>query len=147
MKKTKIAIVVSRFNEEVTRPLLTGAKKALVEEKIPEKNILVFEVPGAFEIPFAALEIIKNKKAEGIICLGAVIRGETSHFDYVCQAVTEGVLRVQLDTGVPLGFGVLTTDTVDQALARAGDNVQNKGFETAKVVLEMMELKRKLKHG
>jgi 6,7-dimethyl-8-ribityllumazine synthase len=145
--KAKIAIVVSRFNETITKALLVSAQKGLKEAGIPEKSIQVFEVPGAFEIPLAALEIARSKAYEGMICLGAVIRGETPHFDYVCLAVTEGVLRAQLETRIPISFGVLTTDTIEQALARAGNNSENKGYEAAKVVIEMVELIRRIKNG
>jgi 6,7-dimethyl-8-ribityllumazine synthase len=147
IQKAKIAIVVSRFNETITNALLSGSRKGLEEAGIPEKSIQVFEVPGAFEIPLTALEIARSKVYQGIICLGAVIRGETSHFDYVCLAVTKGVLHAQLETGIPISFGVLTTDTIEQALARAGNNSENKGYEAAKVVVEMVELMRRIKNG
>src|SRR3990167_4057708 len=111
LKKVKIAIVLSRFNEAITKNLLQGALRAFEQEGIPKESIQVIEVPGAFEIPFAAKLIAQKKKPEGIVCLGAVIRGETPHFDYVCLAATQGILQVELETTILIAFGILTSNT------------------------------------
>ncbi len=139
-KNLKLAIVVSRFNERICEGLLSGALRALKEAGISESCVQVVRVPGAFEIPLAAQHWARKKKVDGLICLGAVIRGDTPHFEYVSQAVTDGVLRVGLDTGVPCIFGVITVNTLDQALARSSDNEYNKGREAAAAVLEMIEI-------
>jgi len=144
-KNVKIAIVMSRFNEAVSRALLQGARQSLDEAGVPESSVSVFDVPGAFEIPLAALSVAQSGKYDGVVCLGAVVRGETSHFDYICQGTADGIMRAQLETGVPMGFGVLTTETMEQAEARAGANPANKGFEAAQVVLEMVELLRRMR--
>ncbi len=145
LSRVRIAIVMSRFNEEISRALLKGARKGLIESGIAEKFIEVLEVPGAFEIPLVAQTLAKQKKVDGVICLGVVIRGDTPHFDYVCLGATEGVMQAQLQTGVPMAFGVLTTDTIDQALARARDDSSNKGYEAAKVVLEIVQILKKVR--
>lgn len=141
----RIAIVMSRFNENITRALLQGAKSGLREAGLKENQIKILEVPGAFEIPLLALSLAKSKKYDGIICLGTVIEGETPHFDYVCQGATQGVLQAQLETGIPMALGILTTHTVEQAMARAGQDKNNKGYEAAKVVLEMISVMREVK--
>jgi len=141
----KIAIILSRFNEAIGRALLKGAREGLRESGLGEQEIHLFEVPGAFEIPLAALTAARSRRYSGIICLGAVIRGETPHFDYVCEGATQGILQAQLQTGLPIAFGVLTTDTVEQAMARAKEGHENKGYECAKVVIEMIELVKRLK--
>ncbi len=140
----RVAIVWSRFNQDICQALLEGALKGLKENGIAQSSIEVVEVPGAFEIPLASLKLAQTKKYAGVICLGAVVRGETSHYDYVCLGVTEGILQAQLETGVPMAFGILTTDTVNQALARAGAGKENKGYEAAQVVLEMISICRKI---
>jgi len=145
VKKLKIAIVMSRFNEAISRALLKGAITGLLESGVAEKDIGVVEVPGAFEIPLTALTAARSKKFNAIVCLGAIIRGQTPHFDYVCQAATQGILRAQLETGLPMAFGILTTNTIDEALARARPGRENKGYEAAKVVIEMVEVVKKLK--
>jgi 6,7-dimethyl-8-ribityllumazine synthase len=144
-KKVKIAIVMSRFNEAISRALLRGAWRGLKESGVPEAAVRVIEVPGAFEIPLMALKAAQSRLYDGIICLGAVVRGETPHFDYVCLGATHGIMNAQLETGVPMAFGVLTADTLEQAAVRSGDDEHNKGFEAAKVVLEMVELAGALK--
>jgi 6,7-dimethyl-8-ribityllumazine synthase len=144
-KNVKIAIVMSRFNEVISRALLDGAKRGLQESGVPEEAVRVIEVPGAFEIPFAALQAARSRRYNGIICLGAVVRGETPHFDYVCLGTTHGIMNAQLETGVPMAFGVLTTDSLEQAATRSGRDENNKGFEAAKVVLEMVGLAGALK--
>lgn len=144
-KKVKIAVIMSRFNGNVARALLRGALQGLREAGVRESDTRVVEVPGAFEIPLAAKAAAKSGKFDGIVCLGTVIRGETPHFDYVCRGAAQGILQAQLETGVPMAFGILTTNTVDQAVARAGsDPDKNKGFEAAKVVIEMIEVIRNL---
>lgn len=145
-KKVRIALIMSRFNGHITQALFRGALQGLQQAGVRESDTHIVEVPGAFEIPLAAKTAAKSKKFDGIICLGAVIRGETPHFDYVCQGATQGILQAQLETGVPMAFGILTTNTVDQALARAGEPLdENKGFEAAKVVIEMIETLKKVK--
>jgi 6,7-dimethyl-8-ribityllumazine synthase len=136
----RFGIVVARFNAAVTDRLLAGAIEALKRHGATDEAIEVITVPGAFEIPLAALALARRGEVAGVICLGAVIRGETPHFDYVANAAARGISRAMMETGVPMGFGVLTTDTVDQALARAGGAVGNKGFESAVTVLEMSAL-------
>lgn len=138
-RKARIAIVWSRFNEAISRRLLDGARQGLLEAGVSEKNIRFFEVPGAFEVPLTAKKIALTQKFDGIICLGVVIRGDTPHFDYVCQGATQGIMQAQLDTGIPMAFGILTTDTVEQALVRAKEDSTNKGYEASKVALEMID--------
>ena len=140
----RIAIVVSRWNGQVTGNLEKGAVAALEDKGISADNISVYRVPGAFELPIAAKKIAAAGKVDGIIALGCVIRGDTPHFDYVCAECTRGIGQVGLDTGVPVGFGLLTCDTLDQALARSGDNPENKGEEAALTVLEMVSLLRRI---
>jgi 6,7-dimethyl-8-ribityllumazine synthase len=136
----RFGIVVARFNAAVTDRLLAGAIEALKRHGATEEAIEVITVPGAFEIPLAALALARRGEVAGVVCLGAVIRGETPHFDYVAGEAARGISRAMMETGVPMGFGVLTTDTVDQALARAGGAVGNKGYESAVTVLEMSAL-------
>lgn len=134
----RIAIICSRFNEKICEGLLSGALKALKESGI--RKIDVYRVPGAYEIPFVAKKLALSKKYGGIICLGAVIKGETPHFDYISQYVSLGIGQVSLDSGVPVSFGVITTLTVKQAKDRSADNKFNKGREAALSCLEMMEM-------
>jgi 6,7-dimethyl-8-ribityllumazine synthase len=143
-KGLRVGVVVSRFNEEVTKRLLDGALQALDEAKVSQRSITIVSVPGAFELPAAAQKLAKSKKVDAIVCLGAVIRGETDHFNYVSSAAQEGILRVTLDTGVPITFGVLTTDTVDQALARSGGDWGNKGHDATLDAIEMVNIYREL---
>lgn len=142
---TRIAIVLSRFNEVVGKGLLEGAADALVRHGIPEGNITVVRVPGAYEIPLAAQELARTGRYDGIVCLGAVIRGSTAHFDYVAGPMATGIANVALATSTPIGFGVLTTDTLEQAVDRAGAKAGNKGADAALSALEMINLLRKLK--
>jgi len=142
--KAKIAIVVGEFNQDICEGLLQGALKTLQKIGFQKNKIRVLSVPGAFEIPLAAAWLVQKKKADAVICLGAVIRGDTAHFDYVCQAVTEGLTRVQLDFQVPVAFGILTVDKKEQAIERASDNDFNKGAEATMAVLKMLELKSSL---
>ncbi|MDR3708385.1 MAG: 6,7-dimethyl-8-ribityllumazine synthase [Capsulimonadaceae bacterium] len=141
----RIAIVVSRFNEVVGKGLLDGAVDALVRHGIPDGNLTVVKVPGAYEIPLAAQELAKTGRYQGIVCLGAVIRGSTAHFDYVAGPMASGIANVSLATSVPIAFGVLTTDTLEQAVDRAGAKSGNKGSDAALSTLEMIDLLRKIK--
>jgi len=140
----RVAIVVSRWNGQVTGNLENGAVAVLESKGISADNISVYRVPGAFELPVAAQKIASTGKVDGIIALGCVIRGDTPHFDYVCAECTRGIGRVSLDSGVPVGFGLLTCDSLDQALARSGNDRENKGEEAALTVLEMISLLRRI---
>lgn len=143
-KGLRVGIVVSRFNGEITRRLLDGALKALDEAGVTKRRLKVVSVPGAFEIPGAAARMAAGGDVDAIVCLGAVIRGETEHFEYVSATAQQGVLRVGLDSGLPVTFGVLTTQNVDQALERSGGELGNKGYEAALDAVEMADLYRKL---
>ena len=136
----KIAIVISRFNEFITSKLLGGAIDGLVRHGCLEKDIEVIWVPGAFEIPIVAQKISAKKQYDAVICLGAVIRGSTPHFEYVCAEVSKGVAKVGMDSGIPVIFGVLTTENIEQAIERAGTKAGNKGFEAAMSAIEMANL-------
>lgn len=136
----RFGIVVSRFNHLISSQLLEGAREALEKAAVRPEDVHVAWVPGAFEIPLAARELARTGRYHGLIALGAVIRGGTPHFDYVCRAVTDGIRDVMQSYGVPVGFGVLTTDDVDQALERAGGDEGNKGAEAAEAALEMAQL-------
>lgn len=136
VKGSKFNIVVGRFNEFIGSKLLEGAKDALLRHGATEDSIDVTWVPGAFEIPLVAKKIAKSKNYDAVICLGAVIRGNTPHFDYVSNEVTKGVAHVSLETEVPVIFGVLTTDSIEQAIERAGTKAGNKGFEAAVTALK-----------
>ena len=143
-KDVKIGIVAARFNEFITSKLLGGAVDALNRHEIPEENIEVAWVPGAFEIPLIASKMAKSGRYDAVICLGAVIRGSTSHYDYVCSEVSKGIASVSLASDVPVMFGVLTTDTIEQAIERAGTKAGNKGFDCAVGAIEMVNLIREL---
>ena len=134
------AIAISRFYEDLAERLLAGSRAAFAEAGEPDVH--VFDVPGAYELPLAASYAARSGRFAGVACLGAVIRGETDHYDYVCAEVSRGVMRVQLDTGVPCAFGVLTCETMEQALARAGGDAGNKGYEAAVTLLEMVQVLR-----
>ncbi len=140
----KIGIVVSRFNEFITSKLLSGAEDTLRRHGANENDITVAWVPGAFEIPLIAKKMAKSGKYDGIICLGAVIRGATSHYDYVCNEVSKGVALVNMETEVPTAFGVLTTENIEQAVERAGTKAGNKGSDAAMAVIEMVNLTKEL---
>lgn len=140
----KVGIVVARFNEFITSKLLGGAIDGLKRENVKEDDIEVAWVPGAFEIPLIAKKMADSKKYDAVICLGAVIRGATSHYDYVCAEVSKGVAQVSLNAGIPVMFGVLTTDTIEQAVERAGTKAGNKGFECAQGAIEMVNLIREM---
>lgn len=143
-KGTKVAIVASRFNEIITNKLLTGAIDALTRHDVGEDDIEIAWVPGAFEIPLVAKKMAESGKYDAVICLGAVIRGATSHYEYVCAEVSKGIAQISLLTGVPVIFGVLTTDNIEQAIERAGSKAGNKGAECAASAIEMVNLLRAL---
>ena len=138
----KFAIVVSRFNEFITRKLLEGAEDALARHGVDMAEVDIAWVPGSFEIPLVAKRLATTSHYDGVICLGAVIRGATPHFDYVAAEVSKGIANTGLQTGVPILFGVLTTDTIEQAIERAGTKAGNKGFDAAEAAIEMANLLR-----
>jgi 6,7-dimethyl-8-ribityllumazine synthase len=140
-----IAIVVSRFNELVTRALLAGARDGLARHGVEPEGVDVAWVPGSFEIPLTARKLAESGRYQAVICLGAVIRGETPHFDHVANQASSGIARVALDTGVPIIFGVLTADTLEQAMERAGGKMGNKGYYAAVDAIEMANLVRGLR--
>jgi len=141
----KIAIVVSRFNEFITKRLLEGCLEELIQRGVNKSNITVAEVPGAYEIPAAALTLAKKKTIDAVICLGAVIRGETSHFELVAQGAAQGIMQVSLKTSKPVIFEVLATETVEQANKRSEEKGDNKGRDAANTALEMIEVLARLK--
>lgn len=143
-KGLKCGIVVSRFNSFICERLLEGAIDALVRHGCSDSDITVARVPGAFEIPLAAKTMAASKKFDAVICLGAVIRGSTPHFEYVAAEVSKGVASVSLESGVPVAFGVLTTDTIEQAVERAGTKAGNKGFEAAVTAIETINMLKAL---
>ncbi|MCI5726428.1 MAG: 6,7-dimethyl-8-ribityllumazine synthase [Clostridium sp.] len=136
----KIGIVAARFNEFIVSKLLGGAKDCLTRHGVEDDNITVAWVPGAFEIPLIADKMAKTNKYDAIICLGTVIRGQTSHYDYVCNEVSKGIATVGLQTGVPVLFGVVTTENIEQAIERAGTKAGNKGYDAALSAIEMVNL-------
>ena len=143
-KEIKIGIVAARFNEFITAKLLEGAMDGLLRHNMDEKDIHVAWVPGAFEIPLIASKMAKSRKYDAVICLGAVIRGSTSHYDYVCSEVSKGIASVSLESGVPVMFGVLTTENIEQAISRAGSKGGNKGYDCALSAIEMVNLLRQM---
>ena len=140
----KIAIAVSRFNDFITSRLLEGAKDAIVRSGGKAEDVTVVKVPGAFELPLTAKGLAMSKKYDGVICIGAVIRGSTPHFEYVAGQVSKGVQNVTLESGVPVSFGVLTADTLEQAIERAGSKHGNKGQTAALTVIEMVNVLKQL---
>lgn len=136
----KVGIVAARFNEIIVNKLLGGAVDGLVRHGVDEDNITAAWVPGAFEISVTASKMAKSGKYDAIICVGAVIRGDTTHYDYVCNEVSKGVATVGLETGVPVLFGVITTENIEQAIARAGSKAGNKGYDCALSAIEMVNL-------
>lgn len=133
--KLKVGIISARFNSFVVDHLTKGAEESL--ERHGVKNIISLKVPGSYEIPYACKWMIENEKVDGIVALGAIIRGATDHYDLVCKACSDGIMRVQLESGIPIGFGVITTDTIEQAIERSGCKAGNKGIDAAEAMLEM----------
>jgi 6,7-dimethyl-8-ribityllumazine synthase len=140
----RIAIACGRFNDLITERLLTGARDGLVRHGVDQASITEAWVPGAFELPLVAKRLAESGEYDAVICLGAVIRGATGHYEHVAGQCAAGIQRAQLDTGVPVIFGVLTTDTIEQAIERAGTKAGNKGYEAAETAIEMADLLRQL---
>lgn len=141
----KFAVIVSRFNNFVTERLLEGALDGLKTHGAAEEDLEIVRVPGAFEIPFLAQEMAASGRYDALVCLGAVIRGDTPHFEYIAQEVTRGIGTIVLNHHVPIAFGVLTTNNVEQAMERAGDKLSNKGYEAAVTAIEMASLAREIR--
>jgi 6,7-dimethyl-8-ribityllumazine synthase len=146
-KGFKVGIVVSRFNNFVSERLLEGALDALSKLGAVEADISVFKVPGSFEIPYLVKKLARSKKFDGVICLGVLIRGDTPHFDYLSAEVTKGVAQIAMDEGVPCSFGILTVETIEQGIERAGAKSGNKGWDAALSVVEMLNLVKAAKLG
>ena len=140
----KVAVVCSRFNSFIVTKLLEGALDGLKRHDVPEENIDIAWCPGAFEIPVVAAKLAKSKRYDAVICLGAVIRGNTPHFDYVCAEVSKGIAQISLAEEMPVMFGILTTDTIEQAVERAGTKAGNKGYDCALGAIEMVNLLKEL---
>lgn len=140
----KIGIVAARFNEFITSKLISGALDGLKRHNVNDEDISLAWVPGAYEIPLIAGKMAKSGKYDAVICLGAVIRGSTTHYDYVCNEVAKGIAHVSLETGVPVMFGVLTTENIEQAIERAGTKAGNKGYDCALAAIEMINLEKSL---
>jgi 6,7-dimethyl-8-ribityllumazine synthase len=143
-KEIKIGIVAARFNEFITSKLLGGALDGLKRHEVKEEDISIAWVPGAFEIPLIASKMAKSGKYDAVICLGAVIRGSTTHYDYVCSEVSKGIANVSLNSDIPVMFGVLTTENIEQAIERAGTKAGNKGYDCAMGAIEMVNLIREI---
>lgn len=143
-KGMKVGIVASRFNEFITTKLIGGAEDVLLRHEVAPEDITLAWVPGAFEIPVIAKKMAESRKYDAIICVGAVIRGSTSHYDYVCNEVSKGISQVSMQTGIPVLFGVLTTENIEQAIERAGTKAGNKGADCANGAIEMVNLMRAL---
>jgi len=139
-KDKKFGIVISRFNEFISSKLLEGALDCFQRHEVKDENINIAWVPGSFEIPLAALKMVESKKYDAVICLGAVIRGATPHFEYIAAEVTKGIAQINLQTGIPTIYGVITADTLEQAIERAGTKSGNKGWDAAMSAMEMAEL-------
>jgi len=143
--KLRIALLATRWNVDLVDALLRGARECLRDWGVPESRIVEFRAPGAYELPLASLKLLRDGRYDGVVTLGAVIRGDTPHFDFVAGECARGLMDVQLQTRKPVGFGVLTVNTVQQAIERAGPGPGNKGYEAAAAMLEMIRLERKLK--
>jgi 6,7-dimethyl-8-ribityllumazine synthase len=139
-KGLKFGLVVSRFNEFLTKKLLDGAEDALLRHGVNQEDMVIAWVPGSFEIPLAAKKLAETKRFDAVICLGAVVRGGTPHFEYIAAEVTKGIAKVGLDAGLPVIFGVITADTLEQAIERAGTKMGNRGFDAAVEAIEMANL-------
>lgn len=140
VKGKQFAIVISRFNELVSKEMLSGAVDTLLRHGVKDNEISAVWTPGAFEIPVITQKLIQSKKYDAVICLGAVVRGDTPHFDYIAAEVSKGIAQIGLQTGVPVAFGILTVDTLEQALERAGSKAGNKGRQAAESAIEMVNL-------
>ena len=145
-KEIKVGIVAARFNEFIVSKLVAGARDGLLRHDVKDEDIDLAWVPGAFEIPLIASKMAKSGKYDAVICLGAVIRGATSHYDYVCSEVSKGIANVSLSSDIPVMFGVLTTDNIEQAIERAGTKAGNKGYDCALGAIEMVNLVRQLEN-
>ncbi|MFP4111325.1 MAG: 6,7-dimethyl-8-ribityllumazine synthase [Desulfonatronovibrio sp.] len=139
-RNLKIALVASRFNDFIVDKLLGGAIDYLVRHGLDKKNLTVYKIPGAFEFPVVVKKLSQTREYDGIVCIGAVIRGATPHFDYVASEATKGIAQTSLETGIPVGFGLLTTDTLEQAIERAGSKAGNKGVDAAAALLETIRV-------
>lgn len=139
-RNLKIALVASRFNDFIVDKLLGGAIDYLVRHGLDKNNLTIYKIPGAFEFPVVVKKICQTKEYDGIVCIGAVIRGATPHFDYVASEATKGIAQISLETGIPVGFGLLTTDTLEQAIERAGSKAGNKGVDAAAALLETIRV-------
>ena len=145
-REIKVGIVAARFNEFIVSKLVAGARDGLLRHDVKDEDIDLAWVPGAFEIPLIASKMAKSGKYDAVICLGAVIRGATSHYDYVCSEVSKGIASVSLTSDIPVMFGVLTTDNIEQAIERAGTKAGNKGYDCALGAIEMVNLVRQLEN-
>ena len=145
-REIKVGIVAARFNEFIVSKLVAGARDGLLRHDVKDEDIDLAWVPGAFEIPLIASKMAKSGKYDAVICLGAVIRGATSHYDYVCSEVSKGIASVSLTSDIPVMFGVLTTDKIEQAIERAGTKAGNKGYDCALGAIEMVNLVRQLEN-
>ena len=143
----RIAIVAARFNELVVEPLIAGARDALRRHGVAADDVDLLRCPGAYELPLSCQQLLARSEHVGVVALGCVIRGATTHYEHVCNAASNGLLRVSLDSGVPIAFGVLTVDSLDQAFERAGSKAGNKGAEAAIALLEQIDLGRQLQQG
>ena len=139
-KGLKFGVVVSRFNEFITKKLLDGTQDALLRHGVSDEDIDIAWVPGSFEIPLVAKKLAQTKRYDAVICLGAVVRGSTPHFEHIATEVTKGIAKVGLDTGLPVSYGIITADTLEQAIERAGTKAGNKGFDAAVNAIEMVNL-------
>lgn len=147
MAPVRVAIVVSRYHDFITDRLEAGARGALQEAGLRDDDVVTFKVPGAYELAQAAQRVAEMRSWNAVVCLGCLIRGETPHFDYIASAAADGIMRAAQATGIPIAFGVLTTNTAEEAIARAGDGPANKGREAALAALEMAKLYRALPEG
>ena len=143
-KGLKFGVVISRFNEFITKKLLDGAQDALLRHGVSEEDIDIAWVPGSFEIPLVAKKLAQTKRYDAVICLGSVVRGATPHFEYVAAEVTKGIAKVGLEAGLPVSYGIITADTLEQAIERAGTKAGNKGFDAAVDAIEMVNLLRNI---
>ncbi len=139
----KIGIILSRFNQFISGRLLEGALDALNKLGAAEKDISIYKVPGSFEVPILAKKLAEAKKVDGIICLGVLIRGDTPHFDYLCAEVTKGLAQISMDEGIPVSYGILTVDTIEQGIERAGTKAGNKGYDSTFSLIETIDLIKK----